>query len=349
MYICFLQEIGMENTKATIHDIARILGIDSSTVSRALNNSSRVTQKTKDKIMAKALELGYQRNHLASSLRKSKTYTLGVIVPRISRHFFSSAISGIEETAHEAGYNVIICQSLEQLAREQKIVETLVANRIDGLLMSISMETVNYDHLQGLKRRKIPFVFFDRHCEIPGNSNVIIDDFQAGFDATEHLILNRSRKIVHFAGPQNLEIYKNRFKGYKAALKKYQIPYIEEFVLTSRLMKSDGIENAKKLLALPYKIDAFFSANDEAAISAMQYLKEKGVKMPEDIAVVGFSNESISSVIEPPLTTINQSGFEIGKTATSLLLSQIDKEHRGQMSETIMLKPSLIKRKSSIR
>ncbi|WP_242093299.1 LacI family DNA-binding transcriptional regulator [Aestuariivivens sediminicola] len=339
----------MEHKKATIHDIAKALNIDSSTVSRALNNSPRVTQKTKDKILMKANELGYQRNHLASNLRKSKTFTIGVIVPRISRHFFSSAISGIEETAYNAGYNVIICQSLEDLEREKTIAETLLANRVDGVLISISMETNNYDHLEGLKQRNIPVVFFDRHCNITNNSNVIIDDFQAGFDATEHLISHGCRNIVHFAGTPNLEIYKNRFQGYKAALSRHDIKFRETFVLSSRLMHEDGIKNAKKVLALPNNIDGIFSANDVAAISAMQYLKAQGISIPEDIAIVGFSNETISSVIEPPLSTINQSGFEIGKTATNLLLSKIDRTSTRPVYETIILKANLIERKSSLR
>ncbi|WP_291871137.1 LacI family DNA-binding transcriptional regulator [Maribacter sp.] len=339
----------MENNKVTIHDIAKILSIDSSTVSRALNNSSRVTKKTKDKIIAKANELGYKRNHLASNLRKSKTFTLGVIVPRISRHFFSSAIAGIEETAYKKGYSVIICQSLEQLEREKNIVEILSANRVDGVLMSVSMETENYQHLEDLKKRGTRLVFFDRHCDIPDNSNVLIDDFQAGFDATEHLINNGCRIISHFSGPKNLEIYKNRFKGYKAALQKHGIKLRDELVLSSSLMEKDGVENIKKILSLPYKVDGIFSANDVAAIGAIQYLKERGIKVPEDIAIVGFSNETISSVIEPSLTTINQSGFEIGKTAATLLLSQIKENSSDIINETIILKSSLIERKSSAR
>ena len=337
----------MKEGKVTIHDIAKILNIDSSTVSRALNNSSRVTKKTKDKIIATANDLGYQRNLLASNLRKNKTNAIGVIVPRISRHFFSSAISGIEETAYKMGYTVVICQSLEQLEREKNIVKTLLANRVDGLLMSISMETENYDHLESLKQRGIPLVFFDRHCDIPNNSNVLIDDFQAGFDATEHLILNGKKTIAHFSGPQSLEIYKNRQKGYMTALEKHKIPYREELVFSSTLMAKDGLQNTKAILALPYKVDAIFSANDVAAISAIQYLKKENFKIPEDIAIVGFSNESISSVIEPSLTTINQSGFEIGKMAADLLISQINSLETGIKTETIILKSYLIERDST--
>ncbi|SHJ19456.1 transcriptional regulator, LacI family [Arenibacter nanhaiticus] len=339
----------MENNKITIHDIAKKLNINSSTVSRALNNSPRVTQKTKDKIIAAANEMGYQRNLLASSLRTSRTHTIGIIVPRISRHFFSSAIAGIEETAYEAGYHVFICQSLEQLEREQNLVNTLLANRVDGVMVSISMETENYDHFQGLKNRGVPLVFFDRHCDIPGYNTVLIDDFRAGFEATEHLIVQGCKNIAHLSGPQNVEIYKNRFKGYQKALEKYHIPFKEEMVFSSRLMEKDGAESAKSILALNTKVDGLFSANDVAAIGAMQYFKEKGIKIPHDIAIVGFSNEPISGIMEPSLTTIDQPGFEMGRLATNLLVSQIENKAKEIMKETIVLKPSLIERRSSIK
>lgn len=337
----------MENNKVTIHDIAKELNIDSSTVSRALSNNPRVTQKTKDRILEKANEMGYQRNLLASSLRNNKTHTIGVIVPRISRHFFSSAIAGIEEMAYEAGYNVIICQSLEQVSREQKIATTLSANRVDGVLISISMETRDSDYLQIFRKNGTPLVFFDRHCDIPGNSNVVIDDFQGGFEATEHLILQGCKKIAHFSGPQDLEIYKNRFKGYKSALEKHNIKLDTNLVISSKLMEADGIESAKKLLSQQITIDGIFSSNDTAAISAMQYLKGEGIKIPEDIAIVGFSNEPISAVIEPSLTTIDQPGFEMGKLAANLLLAQINDKPGTIVAETIILKPVLIKRNSS--
>lgn len=339
----------MDNNKITIHDIARELNIDSSTVSRALNDNSRVKQKTKNLVNAKAQELGYQRNLLASNLRSNKTNTIGVIIPRISRYFFSSAIAGIEETAYDAGYNVTICQSLDQLQREKKIIESLSANRVDGVLISISMETKDDQYLQILKNIGTPLVFFDRHIDMPGNSIVVIDDFQGGFDATEHLISQGCKNIAHFSGPQELEIYKNRFKGYRAALEKHNIPLIHELILTSKLMENDGIENAKKLLALKIPVDGIFSSNDTTAISAMQYLKEKGIKIPEDIAIVGFSNEPISSVIEPSLTTIDQSAFEMGKKAITLLLSRIKNKNENTETESIIMKPILLKRNSSIK
>lgn len=337
----------MEVNKVTIHDIAKALSIDSSTVSRALNDSSRVKKKTKDIILKKAQEMGYQRNLLASNLRKNVTNTIGVVVPRISRHFFSSVIQGVEETAYQSGYNVIICQSLEQFDREKNILETLEANRVDGVLISISMETTNYNHFQGLKNRGIPFVFFDRHCNILGNNNVLIDDFKGGFDATQHLVERGSKHIVHFSGPQELEIYRNRFEGYKAALKKNNLSYKDEYVVSSRLMEEDGFDNVKKLIANGLDFDGIFSANDVAAIGAIKCLINEGMKIPGDVAIVGFSNEPISTVINPALTTINQPGFEMGKTATELLLKHIKSQNERLIPQTIIMDSTLIERQSS--
>ena len=335
------------NNKPTIHDIAKALGIDSSTVSRALNDSPRVTKATKVKVLEKAAELGYRRNMLASNLRKNVSNTIGVVVPRVSRHFFSSAIQGIEETAYSAGYNVIICQSLEELEREKKIVEGLVEKRVDGLLISVSMETLNYDHLKVAKNSNIPLVFFDRHCNIPGYSNVLVDDFESGFNATQHLIEKGCRNIAHFSGPQELEIYRNRFNGYKAALIKNNITFKKEYVVSSRLMEQDGYISMKNILENKLQIDGMFSANDVAAIGAMKYLKEQQIRIPEDIAIVGFSNEPISRVIDPSLTTIDQSGLKIGKEATGLLLEYIVKKQIPEKGKTIIVDTSLIERQSS--
>lgn len=337
----------MKANKVTIHDIAKALEIDSSTVSRALNNSDRVTGKTKEKILRKAQEMGYHRNLQASNLRKNVSNTIGVVVPTISRHFFSSVIQGVEETAYLAGYSVIICQSLEQLERERNIVETLAANRVDGVLMSISMETTDYGHLDVLKDKGVPIVFFDRHCDIVGNNNVLLDDFKGGYDATQHLILKGCKKIAHFSGPQGLKIYQNRLNGYKEALQKNSIPYRDDLIIHSRLMEQDGLSSVKKLLDEGILFDAIFSANDVAAIGAIKYLNERGIKIPEDVAIVGFSNEPISTVISPALTTLDQPGFEMGKRATELVLQQIKNRDKAPRFQSVIMKSNLIERQSS--
>ena len=328
----------------TIHDIARALNIDSSTVSRALNDSPRVSSKTKQRILEKATELGYQRNSLASNLRTNKTNTIGVIVPRISRNFFSSVISGIEDTAQEAGYNVIICQSFESLEREKKIMETLMANRVDGILISISMHTVNYDHLKPYLNLGGSIVFYDRPCHFENCSSISINDYKASFQATEHLIQNGCKNIVHFSGPQLIDLYKNRKQGYVDALKKYGLDFNEAYCLESKLSEEDGVIFAKKILEMGH-IDGIYSSNDTAAISAVQYLKSQGVNIPKDIAVVGFNNDPISSVIEPGLTTINQPDFEMGKMASTLLINHI--ENKKTKPESKVLDIELVIRNSS--
>lgn len=330
--------------KVTIHDISKALEIDSSTVSRALNDSPRVSQKTKAKILAKAKELGYQRNSLASNLRTNRTNTIGVIVPRISRNFFSSVIAGIEETAYEKGYNVVICQSLESLEREQKMAATLLSNRVDGVLISISMQTTSYEHLKPFKDYGAPIVFYDRPCDFENSSSVSIDDVDASFKATEHLILHGCKHIVHFGGPQEIKLYQNRKKGYLKALEKHGLPYSEDYFFSTKLSEKDGVAMAKKVLKMG-NIDGVYSANDTAAIGAIQYLKSQGVNIPKDIAVVGFNNDPISAVIEPSLTTINQPDFEMGKKATTLLIKQIKDDT--SLGESIVLTSELIVRDSS--
>lgn len=337
----------MKKKKITIHDIASTLNIDSSTVSRALNDSPRVTVETKKKVLAIANSLGYERNLVAANLRTNKSNTIAVIVPRISRHFFSSAIAGIEESAYNAGYNILIGQSLELFEREKKIVETLIANRVEGVLISVSMETNNHEHLIRLKENGIKLLFFDRHCDIENINSVLIDDFKGGFDATEHLILKGCQHIAHFSGPQELKIYQNRLSGYKSALEKYKIKFRPELVIYSKLMEHNGVESTKKILSLPIKVDGIFAANDVSAIGAIKYLKKNKLRIPEDIAIVGFSNEPISAVIEPSLTTIDQSGFQIGKKATELLLNQINNGKNAPNDKNTILKSTLIERDSS--
>lgn len=334
--------------KVTIHEIAKILKIDSSTVSRALNDSSRVNEKTKMLVLAKANELGYRPNLIAANLRRNRSNTIGVVVPRITRHFFSSTISGIEETAYNSGFNVVISQSLEKLSREQKIVNNLFSNRVDGILISVSMETVDSSHLQVLENSGLPLVFFDRHIADMRDSNrVLIDDVAGAFEGVSHLIENKCRKIAHFSGPQTLEIYKNRLAGYRNALEKHQIVFDPDLVVTSNLLQEDGHRITQDLLKKHPDIDAIFSANDQAAIGAINYLKSIGKRIPDEISIVGFSNEPISELIEPSLTSIDQFGVEIGRISCNLLMDKIKKKDSETAHRAIYLKPSLIIRSSS--
>jgi len=337
--------------KTTIYEIAKALGIDSSTVSRALNDNPRVNKKTKEKVLEKAKEMGYSANLLASNLRQKKSNTIGVVVPRISRYFFSTTIAGIEECAFAEGYNVIISQSLEQLQREKKIINNFVANRVDGVLISISWETMDCAHLKYLQQIKMPLVFYDRHCAgIPESNKVLAADYQGGVLAVEHLVKKGCKRIAHFAGPQELELYKNRLKGYREALEAHGLAYDPELVIESTLMKNFGYESMKTLMQRTQDIDGLFSANDAAAVGAIKYLKSIGKRVPEDIAIVGFSNDPLSEVIDPPLTTIDQFGFEMGKKACELLIENINnRDLTSQEYKTVILQPNLIERESSQR
>ncbi len=336
----------MNSGKITIHDISKALNIDSSTVSRALNDSPRVSEKTKERILAKASELGYQRNSLASNLRTNKTYTIGVVVPRLSRNFFSNVISGIEETAYEKGYSVIICQSLESLEREKKIMATLFSNRVDGILISTSMQTESLDHLRPYLNHGGSIVFYDRPRYFEGCTSISINDYKASFKATEHLIQNGCKRIVHFAGPQLVDLYKNRKQGYLDALQKYNIQFDASLIIESKLSEADGIASTKRALELG-NIDGIYSSNDTAAIGAIKHLKMEGINIPNDIAVVGFNNDPISSVIEPSLTTINQPDFDMGKMASHMLISQI--EDKTKVKDSQVLDIDLIIRASSLK
>lgn len=295
-----------------------------------------------------AKKLGYQPNALASNLRTSCTNTIGVIIPRISRYFFSSAISGIEELARTKGYNVIICQSNDLEERESACVQTLFASRVDGVIASIAINTENYEHYKTFTNRNIPLVFFDRVCDELETSQVVVDDFKGGFLAAEHLISKGCKKIAHISGPQHLNIYINRLQGYLKALRKHGIQIDENLISESLLTREDGKACAKKLLDSPHRPDAIFAANDTTALSIILYAKEIGIRVPEDLAVVGFSNEPFSEFVSPSITTIEQSGFDVGTKATELLTNIIANKSQNHQ-ETIVLPVKLIERESSNR
>ncbi|MGY6647472.1 LacI family DNA-binding transcriptional regulator [Wenyingzhuangia sp. IMCC45574] len=338
----------MKTNKPTIHDISKALKIDSSTVSRALNNSPRVSKETKERILKKAQELGYQKNTLASNLRTSKTNTIGIIVPRISRNFFSSVISGIEETAYERGYNVVIGQTFESFEREQKLVSTFLSNRVDGLLMSISMETTHYKHLENYQNNGGPIVFYDRPVSLKDTVSITINDYDSSYKATEHLISQGCKNIAHFSGIQKIDLYKNRKKGYLQALKDNNIPINEDYIFEAQLSEVDGENFAKKIIEMG-TIDGIYASNDTSAISAIKYFKANGIRIPEDIAIVGFNNDPISSVIEPNLTTINQPDSKMGIIACELLIDRIENKIASLENSSQVLETELIIRNSSLK
>ena len=337
----------MKSSQVTIKDIAKELGISPSTVSRALKDHPDISPKTRKAVKELAEKLHYEPNAIALSLRSKSSKTIGVIIPQIVHFFFSSVISGIEEISYESGYNVIMCQSNEDFEKEKSLVHTLMSKRVDGVLASVSKTTTNFDHFLELIDSNIPIVFYDRVLNIPYTDRVIVDDYAGAYKATEHLIKRGCKRIAHLATSQDLLIGKNRKAGYIQALKDNNIEVNEEIIL-----RCDTDKHAQKcipyLLTLQNQIDGIFAVNDLTAISAMSIIKRSGYKIPQDIAVVGFSNSVYSSMTDPPLTTVEQQGFEMGKRASKLLFDRIVSEDIIE-ARAEQIKTDLIVRGSSLK
>ncbi len=335
----------MKNEQITIKDIAKALNISTSTVSRALRDHPDISDETKKAVAELAKQMQYHPNSIASSLRNKKTNTIGIIVPEIIHTFFASVIAGVEEVAYAEGYKVLICQSNETYEKEIINMQTLISSRVDGILVSISNQTQKYEHFEWALQRKIPLVFFDRVCESLNTSKVVVDDYEGAFQATEYLILSGCKRIAHIAGPQNLEICKNRKEGYLDALKAHDMPIYEELIVYSHLDQREGMLLAEKLLNLPQKPDAIFAVTDPVAIGAHIAIRKHGLQMPEQISLMGFTNDAVSDIIEPSISTMAQPSFEMGKVATRQLIHQI--KNKSAKPERIVLKTELIERNST--
>ncbi|NQU86357.1 MAG: LacI family DNA-binding transcriptional regulator [Mariniphaga sp.] len=336
-------------SETTIHDIARKLKISASTVSRALNDNPMISEKTRKLIKKTALEMGYRPNIIAANFRTKRTNTIGVIVPLINRHFFSSVISGIEEIAYSEGFTVSISQSNDNYQKEVHIAQSLFSNRVDGLILSIGMETIDTSHLKLFSEKNIPLVFFDRTAVDIDANKIVVDDIKGGYKATSHLIKQGYKRIAHIGGPLNLTIYKNRLEGYARALKEAGINSDPNLIVHNSLTREEGTKSIKKLMDSSFPPDAVFCANDTSALSVIIYLQKTGINIPNDFGVVGFSNEPFSEVVTPSISTIKQPGFEMGKKASELLIGQINGNLKNSESQTFIMPTELIVRDSSNR
>ena len=334
---------------ATILDIARELHISKSTVSRALHGHSDINEQTRNAVLEIARKLEYQPNLLAYGLAKNKSMTIGIIVPEFINSFFPFVIIGAQEVANPAGYHVLICQSNESYETEIANTNVLLSSRVDGLLVSLTGETPNIEHFKKFERAGIPVVYFNRVCKDTNVSKVIVDDYDGAFKGVVHLIENGCERIAHIAGPLNLQMSQNRLQGYLDALAQYNIAVDESLIVNYDLNPLQATECAKHLFNLSNPPNGLFAVNDPAAIAAMQVAKESGIKIPSQIAVVGFSNEPVSAFIEPGLTTLAQPMADIGRTAIQLLFDQIEVENEMQEPEIKILKTTLIVRGSSLR
>jgi len=340
----------MKNNKkeVTIYDIAQELNVSPTTVSRALKDHFSIGKDTIKVVKKMAKKMEYRPNAMAASLRSNKTQTIGVIISWIDRPFISSLIRGIEEAANSAGYNVIITQSNDLYEKEVANADVLYNNRVGGVIVSLAMETKDYSHFYQFINKGIPVVFVDRVTRKVDCDRVGIDNFSAGFKATEHLIEQGCKRIAHFAGSQTRNIYRERKRGYLAALTRYQLPVDKSLVTYSSLNSEDGRKHMEQLLNLSQPPDGLFSANDTAAVSAIQYAKEMGITVPGDLAVVGFNDDPVSTIIDPPLTTIAHPARDMGKIAAEQVIKKKEKKDI-VASQTIELKTELLIRSSSLR
>jgi LacI family transcriptional regulator len=339
----------MKKEKATIHDIARKLNITASTVSRALKDHPRISAETKKAVQKAAQKLNYQPNNIAAALRNGKSNIIGIIVPTADRTFFSSVVRGIEEIANTAKYNVMICQTYDNYEKEVSTVEALLNARVDGIIVSHGKETQNFDHFLKVKERGIPIILFDRSNDELEVSNVVIDDFLGAYKATEHLIQQGCKRIAHFTNARKISIFKERLRGYREALLDNGLKFDESLVVDSNLQLEDGRNSMEQLLKRKDIPDGVFSSSAYGILGAMQVLKEKGFKVPEDVALVGFSNEPFTSFTEPPLSTIDQHPMRMGNAAAEIFLEEVAVKDKKFIPQKIVLKPELIIRQSSLR
>lgn len=332
--------------EVTIYDIARVLNLSPATVSRGLKDHPGIRKDTKKRIVSAAHSMGYQQNTFASNLRRKNSMTIGVIVPRLDSYFMSTVIAGMEKVANSAGYNLIISQSQESMQHEIASTSTMYNSRVDGLLISLASDTKSAAHFDLFFRKQIPLIFFDRVMELPNCTCVVIDNERAGFDATRHLLDQGCRRIAHVCGSLDRNVYIDRLNGYKRALAEAGMPFDPTLVVPSTLTDSGGADAAQKILQMKERPDGIFTANDTSAVACMRELKQAGIRLPGEIAFVGFNNDPISRVIEPNLTTIHYPGEEMGEVAATTLISKLKNLPSGNLN-TVVLRHQLIVRESS--
>ncbi len=332
----------------TIKDIARQLGISPSTVSRALKDHPDISAETKKAVKELAQRLNYRPDLVALSLKKGESRTIGVVVPEIVHYFFSTVISGIEAVASDSGYRVMICQSNEQYEREVESIEALLYSRVDGILVSLSKKTRDLSHLRRVIEQGVPLVMFDRVTEELNTDQVYVDDLEAAYEAVRHLIRNGYRNIVHFSAPQTLGIGRLRREGYEKALREFQIPVREDYIIKCDTME-EAVERTEEAMRLEPRPDAFFCVNDMTAAGVMKVIKKLGFRIPEDVAIVGFTNGEISNLTTPAITSVEQHGFEIGQEAARLLIERLIQPEREIPPRRKVIKTSLVVKGSTVK
>ncbi len=336
--------------KITITDIAKSLGITPATVSRALNDHPGISERTKRLVQQEASRLHYNRNKIASSLRSGKTQVIGVIIPSAEINFFGSVVYGIESMANLSGYNVLLYQSNESRDSEVKGLDTFLGARVDGIIVSIAKNTLDYSHFINVKKKGVPLVFFDRANDDLGIPSVVVDDYKGAFYATEHLIRQGYRRIAHVSGPQHIKIFNDRLKGYMGAIQANKMKVDFDLIYGGNVSIESGKESAGYFLSMQHPPDAVFAVEDFTALGLIKELKDNQVKIPDEMGVIGFANELFGKHITPSLSTVDQQTVLMGKEAFNLLMESIrNRDEKETKPRKIVLEPIPIYRDSSVR
>jgi len=335
----------MAKRRVSLKDLAAELNISISTVSRALKNHPEISPELTRKVQELARARNYTPNPLAMGLLRQETRMIGVIVPDLVTHFFSSVISGIEYVAKENGYYILISSSSESYEKEVESVKNLLNTRVEGLIVCLSQETKSFDHFDVLINNEIPLVFFDRVCRTDEVPSVVADNAEAARQVTRHFYENGCRRIAYINGPEQLSISKLRYEGYLQGLHDCRLPFDEELVARCNLSPEDASVATRKLLCLKNHPDAIFGINDTVIFAAMREIKQFGLNIPNDIALVGFTGEFHSTVVDPSLTAVTHPTFEMGQEAARLFFERI--QHPTAPPQQIEMKTSLVIRNSS--
>jgi len=333
--------------KITIKIIAKELGVSTSTVSKALRDSHEISQETKERIKAYANYYNYRPNNLALQLRSQKTKVIGIILPKIVHHFFSTVISGVEKVANERGYNIMVCFSNENQQKEIETINVLTNGSVDGLIVSIATETLRnkaLDHFYNLIENEVPLVLFDRVHNSIRCDKVIVDDIGAGYKATKHLIEIGCKKIGIVTTPEHVTVGLHRYQGYERALNEASISITKGFIIN--VDEEQNIYDQIKTL-FDQDIDAVFAVNEIYAAIAIRIAKEKGLHIPNDLSVIGFTDGLISEYSSPSITTVVQHGFTMGEQAAELLIDRIEDQKNDMVPQTKVISSNIKIRESS--
>lgn len=336
----------------TIKDIAKRFNCSPSTVSRALNDHATINPDTRANIQEYAKQVGYQRNELSLGLLNKRSGTLGIVVPTISAYFEATVIEGLHATLNPMGYALSICVTNESSYMERDFVNKLLSNRVEGIFISIAQETNDlgyYEHLESVIQRSVPLIFIDREFEGFAASRATVNDYWGAFAAVEHLVQMGCRRIAHLRGPEGLTVSEQRLAGYLDCLQKYQIAVDEDLIVHTNFKVESAIVPTQRLLELPVRPDAIFAANDQVAIGAMRVILDRQLRIPNDIAIVGFDNSPISAYTYPSLTTVARPGVGIGMEASRMFRNYVSGGGASQRSESIILPSELIIRESSLK